>query len=220
MDGITFNYSSCLGTATWNYITENKAASTNFKVCSEAKNNVDPINLLCSHNFFSKTATTEENDNFTNNLRTILTTLNVQNLEIFVKPSSPLTQSILVNYEIDNVEQDKVNSLTTTIASVCKKEIENISKNNNCSNTNSSNITISPKTVTPDTYPTCSGNEVSYGTNTDAYYSNGVYYCDSYYNDESGAGVQLVLGGKDNSTCATSWCGEDSCSPEQYCTLP
>jgi hypothetical protein len=134
MDGITFNYSSCLGTAIWEYISENKAASTNFKVCSEAINNVDPINLLCSHNFFSKTLTTEENNKFISDLTTILNTLNVQNLEIFVIADSPLTQSILVNYEINNVEQDKVDELTTTIASVCKKGTEDISLKNNCSN--------------------------------------------------------------------------------------
>jgi hypothetical protein len=134
MDGITFNYSPCLGTATWNYVTENKAAFTNFKVCSEALNNVVPLNLFCSHDFFSKTLSTEENNKFISDLTSILNTLNVKNLSIRVRPDSPLVQSIFVNYEIDNVEQDKVDELTTTIASVCKKAIDDISFKNNCSN--------------------------------------------------------------------------------------
>jgi hypothetical protein len=134
--GITFNYAPCLGTATWNYVTNNESASTNFKVCSVALNNVEPLNLLCSHDFFSKTLTKEENDKFIIDLTAILNTINAKNITIRIRQDSPLAQSIFVNYEIDNVPQDKVDSLTTTIASVCKKAIDDISFNNNCSNSN------------------------------------------------------------------------------------
>ena len=66
--------------------------------------------------------------------------------------------------EIQNVEQDKVDALTTTIASVCKKTIEDISIYNNCSSSNFLNETP-PKIVVDDciccneTKPICNSSQ-------------------------------------------------------------
>jgi hypothetical protein len=158
MEGITFNYPPCLGTATWNYVTINQAASTNFKVCSVALNNVEPLNLLCSHEFFSKTLSTEENDKFISDLTAILTSINAKNITTRIRDDSPLVQSIFVNYEIDNVAQNKVDELTTTIASVCKKAIDDISIKYTCStneeNEGDAEVATAPAPITN----TCANN--------------------------------------------------------------
>ena len=134
--GVTFKYPPCLGTAVWEYVTDNKVASTNFKVCSIALNENDPLNLSCSHDFFSKTLSPAENAKGLLFLTKFLNSINAINITTRVRADFLITQSIFVNYEIQNVEQDKVDALTTTIASVCKKTIEDISIYNNCSSSN------------------------------------------------------------------------------------
>jgi hypothetical protein len=126
MTEFTVVFSPCIGSANWNYVSTNKQASTNLKVCCIAINNIDPINLSFSQEFFSPSQTMEENDKFITDFTFILTNLNAKNITTRVKQDSPVAQSILFNYEIDNVEQDKVDALTTTIASVCKKIIDGI----------------------------------------------------------------------------------------------
>ena len=101
-------------------------------VSSIALNDSEPLNLSFRHDFFSKSLTKEINDLVISDLTAVLNTVNAKNIKSEIKEDSPVTQSIYVNYVIDNVEQSKVDELTTTIASVCKNAIDDISFKNNC----------------------------------------------------------------------------------------
>ena len=132
MSGTTFVYDECLGTATWEYVTDNKAASANFKVCSIALNDIDPLKLSFSHEFFSQSLTKEETDKFLAFLTAVLNIVYAKNITSIVKQESPVAQSIFVNYEINNVEQNTVDSLTSIIASVCETSINDIAVKYTC----------------------------------------------------------------------------------------
>jgi hypothetical protein len=135
MSGETYNYANCLGFSKWDYNTLNKAGSAQMTVNSITTNNISPLNLFFNHDFISKKMTPEDNIKFINDLTTILNSVNAKNItsNIFIS-NTGVVQNILVNYNIDNVEQSKVDSLTTTIASVCKTAIEDISLKYSCSN--------------------------------------------------------------------------------------
>lgn len=131
MSGQTTNYADCVGTADYYYRTTNNSAYAYFSVNSAAINNEVPLKLFFDHEFFSPYLTKEENDKFITDLVTILKSINAQNITAVVRQNTPVAQSILASYNIDNVEQSTVGELTTTIATVCDKAIEDIS---GCSN--------------------------------------------------------------------------------------
>ena len=131
MSGKTVNYANCVGAADYYYETTDKSAYASFMVNSVAINNEVPLNLFFDHEFFSQYLTKEENDKFINDLVTVLKSINAQNITAVVRQNTPVAQTILASYNIDNVDQSKVDELTTTIATVCDKAIEDIS---GCSN--------------------------------------------------------------------------------------
>ena len=131
MSGKTVNYANCVGSADYYYETTNKTAYAYFMVNSVAINNEVPLKLFFDHEFFSPHLTKEENDKFINDLATVLKSINAQNITAVVRQNTPVAQTILASYNIDNVEQSKVDELTSTIAKVCDKAIEDISR---CSN--------------------------------------------------------------------------------------
>lgn len=131
--GFTYVYDGCLGTADWFYRgIYDKVTNTYFIVYSTAKNNQVPLNLIFNHKFFSLKLTKEENDKFIKDLTAILKTINAKNIAFSIINDSPVVQSIYVNYEINGVDQSKVDSLTTTIAAVCTKLIDDIGLKHGC----------------------------------------------------------------------------------------
>ena len=132
--GETHVFADCVGSADYNYVTTNNSAYSYFIVNSVAINKEVPLNLFFDHEFFSYHLTKEENDKFINDLVTVLKSINAQNITAVVRQNTPVAQSILASYNIDNVEQSKVDELTTIIATVCDKAIEDISIKNGCSN--------------------------------------------------------------------------------------
>jgi hypothetical protein len=153
MSGITTEYSNCVGSADYFYKTSNANAYTNFLVNSIALNKEQPLNLYFNHEFFSSALSKEENDKFIEELTTVLNSINAKNITTNITQNTPTAQSIFVNYNIDNVEQSKVDTLTTTIAKVCDKAIEEISIKFPCSTSTLNNL--GSASVDGETYYNC-----------------------------------------------------------------
>jgi hypothetical protein len=116
----TVVFAPCLGSAEWSYLPICKQASGKFTVSSIAVNNTIPLNLDFDHFFKSSRLSVEENTKIIQNLSAILKSVGAINIKSAVH-YHPASQEIIVFYTILNVEQDKVDTLTTTIASVCEK---------------------------------------------------------------------------------------------------
>ena len=155
MFGETTVYPSCLGTASYYKQTLNSNAFVYFSVNSIATNNEVPLNLFFDHEFFSSYLTKGQNDKFITDLTTVLNSVNAQNITSYISQNTPVAQSILVSYNIDNVEQTKVDELTTIIANVCNKAMEDISIKSPCSNNNSND---NGNTIVDNEQSACIGN--------------------------------------------------------------
>ena len=127
----TIVFADCLGSAEWSYITDSKKASWIFGVNSIAVNNNVPLNLDFDHLFKSSRLSSEENSKIIKDLSNILVTVGAIDIESSIH-YHPVSQEIVVLYKINNVEQNKVNSLTTTIASVCEKLIDDLAGKYTC----------------------------------------------------------------------------------------
>ena len=93
--GITTVFADCLGTAEWQYTTDNKSSATRFSVFSVAANDSNPLNLSFEHVFVSKKLSAEENKKFLDDLTSVLKTVNAENIVALIKDDSPIVQSIL-----------------------------------------------------------------------------------------------------------------------------
>jgi hypothetical protein len=131
MPSSTVVYAPCLGSAEWSYLPDNKQASGKFTVNSVAVNNTVPLNLDFDHFFKLSIMTTEENTKIIKELSDILVTVGAVNIDSYVHYHIA-SEEIIVFYTILNVEQDKVNALTTTIASVCEQFINRFADKYTC----------------------------------------------------------------------------------------
>jgi hypothetical protein len=119
--------SKILGVAEYSYEPLTKDGKAYFIVNSEASNKEQPLNLFFNHDFLSKSLSKDENDKIISDLTSTLKSVNASNIKTSIRQNTPIAQTILVSYNIANVEQSKVDELTTTIASVSKKIIDGIS---------------------------------------------------------------------------------------------
>jgi hypothetical protein len=128
--GNTVTYISSLGAADYTYystINNNFFGKTYFLVTSIALDKESNLNLNFEHEFFSKSLSEEENNKFINDLSEILGTVNATNITATIRQNTLLNQTILVSYQINDVEQSNVDTLTTAIATVCINAIDDIS---------------------------------------------------------------------------------------------
>ena len=126
-------YEPCLGTAQWWYMGKDyKTAGASFIVYSVAKNKQDPLTLTFNHTFFSLILTKAENDTFIKDITAVLKTINAKNITSRVVKNSSVVQTIYVDYKIEGVKQSNVDTLTSAIASVCSKAIEDIASKHHC----------------------------------------------------------------------------------------
>lgn len=122
----TVVFADCLGCSEWRYTPTNSQSSGYMRVSSTTLNNVSPLDLKFSHGFLSSKLTTEQNDKLAAALGDILKSIGAVEIKVNVYTLSPVLQEILVDYKINNVEQSKVDELTTTITVVCVKAIDDL----------------------------------------------------------------------------------------------
>ena len=158
---ITVVFADCLGTATWEYLTENKSATSKFVVSSIAQNNSEPLNLSFKHEILSSKLTDEHNGVIIKALDTYLSSLNAVDVESVVSDYTPVTQVITSTFKINNVEQANVDTLTTSIANTFAPLAEQLSINYPCSKSDvnddfetfAGNITLVANSICP--FPLC-----------------------------------------------------------------
>jgi hypothetical protein len=112
-------FDESLGNALWDYTSLNKAAWGNFSASGITSNNKDPFDLTYEHVFFSTKLSDEQNTKILDDLVSILKSIDATNIKADIINPSKITQQINASYSILQVPQDKVDSLSTTIASVC-----------------------------------------------------------------------------------------------------
>jgi hypothetical protein len=122
----TVVFDGSLGTAVWEYIPENKKAWGYFSASGVTENNTTPFDIVYQHVFFSNTLSLEENEKIFNDLAQILISVGAVEVTANVQSLTPIAQQINVYYIIPKVEQDKVNALSTAIASVSKDLINKL----------------------------------------------------------------------------------------------
>lgn len=131
MPSATLVLADCLGSATWSYFPDSKRSAGLMTVNSVAVNNDLPLNLDFNHSFKSSPLSAEENAKIIKDLSDILVTVGAININSDVR-NNIASQEITVTYTILNVEQDKVDALTTTIASVCEKLVDDLAAKYTC----------------------------------------------------------------------------------------
>lgn len=120
-------YAESLGTATWDYSSENKDAWGNFSASGVSNNKLEPFDLKYIHVFFSKRLSDEQNSQIIENLASILKSINAIDISAKVVDVTSVAQQIEASYIIPQVAPEKVNSLSTTIANVCVGLIDKLS---------------------------------------------------------------------------------------------
>jgi hypothetical protein len=120
-------YADSLGTATWEYSSKNNDAFGNFSASGVAKNKLEPFDLKYIHIFFSKKLSDKQNSQLIENLASTLKSINATDISAKVVNVTSVSQQIDASYTIPQVEPEKVDSLSTTIASVCEGLIEKLS---------------------------------------------------------------------------------------------
>ena len=122
----TVVFAGSLGSAVWEYIPANKKAWGYFSASGLTENNTTPFNVTYEHVFFSNKLTDEENKKIITDLADILKSVGAIDIKADIKVITPIAQQINASYTIPNVEQNKVDSLSTTIASVSKDLIDKL----------------------------------------------------------------------------------------------
>lgn len=115
-----------LGNALWEYTSLNKEAWGNFSASGISENKTAPFDLTYEHVFFSAKLSEEQNAKILNNLVTILKSIDATNIKANIINPSSITQQINASYTIEKISPDKVDSLSSTIASVCEELINKL----------------------------------------------------------------------------------------------
>ena len=121
------NFNPDLGTSSWSYITVSNKGQATFLVSSVQLLGTSKLNLHFEHSFLSPKKSDAENAVFINNLAEILTSVGAIDIKADVIKPTPVAQNIVAIYEIPEVPISEVDTLTSTIAKVCKDGIEMIS---------------------------------------------------------------------------------------------
>ena len=122
----TVVFDGSLGTAVWEYIPENKKAWGYFSASGVTKNDTTPFDVKYEHVFFSKILPDEENKKIISDLTKKLKSVGAIDIVVVVKIITPVAQQANASYTIPMVEQNKVDSLSTAIASVSKNLINDL----------------------------------------------------------------------------------------------
>ena len=122
----TVVFAGSLGTAVWEYIPDNKKAWGYFSASGVTENDKTPFDIVYQHAFFSKVLPEEESIKLTDDLAIILNSVGAIDIKADIELITTNAQQINVIYTIPKVEQDKVDKLSTAIASASKDLINRL----------------------------------------------------------------------------------------------
>lgn len=133
MSGLTETvvFANCLGSASWSYLPSSKKASGQFFVNTYAENNSVPLNLEINHMFKSSRFSQEENKLIVDGLAVILYSIGAEQVtsETYYHYAS---QELRVFYIFKNIQQNKLDELTSLIASVCVEVVDQMAIGYTC----------------------------------------------------------------------------------------
>lgn len=125
---VIFNFNPDLGACNWFYYSPKANSGAAFRVNSIALDNVEPLDLIFNHVFFSTLLSEEQNTIIVGDLAAILRSVGAVNITAQVVKLNIAAQQILASFEILKVPQAEVDALCTAIAGVCEQLANDLGK--------------------------------------------------------------------------------------------
>jgi len=125
MSGLTETIvlADCLGSAIWSYLPSSKKAMGQFFVNTYAENNSVPLTLEINHIFKSSRFSQEENKLIVDGLALILYSIGAEQVTS-VTYYHYASQELWVFYIFKNIQQNNLDQLTSSIASVSEQVVD------------------------------------------------------------------------------------------------